>query len=158
MADRRQTGRWRQVLCLLGAIAPFLSAYDSVALATKLGPLVDYVLVASRGSSAVTVVDTRVDEVAASIPLPEPPDQYVVSAEARMLVASHRSRRALSMVSLDRATSTSLKLDFEPRQIDLDPDGRWLAVSSGAPGAVFLSPWRRDAPSIASGASLIPVL
>jgi YVTN family beta-propeller protein len=108
--------------------------------AAGLAALNDYVFVASRGSSAIAVVDTTVDEVVASVPLAAPADQYVVSEEARILVASHRQARTLSLVDLDSLKPRTLELAFEPDQIQLAPDGLTLAISGGEPGIVAIAP------------------
>lgn len=121
------------------ALAVSLFGCSPAATAASLGALDDYVFVASRGSSAIAVVDATVDEVVASVPLAAPADQYVVSEEARSLVASHRQARLLSLVDLDGRGPRTLGLDFDPEQIELAPDGRTLAISGGEQGIVAIA-------------------
>jgi YVTN family beta-propeller protein len=122
----------------LAALAAGLLGCEAAA--AGLAALDDYVFVASRGSSAIAVVDATVDEVVASVPLAAPADQYVVSKEARILVASHRQARRLSLVGLDGLEPRTLKLDFAPDQIELAPDGLTLAISGSEQGMVAIAP------------------
>jgi YVTN family beta-propeller protein len=134
MRARPRHGRMGAVVALAAGLL------GGEAAAAGLAALDDYVFVASRGSSAIAVVDATVDEVVASVPLAAPADQYVVSEEARMLVASHRARRLLSLVGLDDLEPRTLELDFVPDQIALAPDGLTLAMSGGGQGIVVIGP------------------
>jgi YVTN family beta-propeller protein len=125
---------------MVGVLAVSLFGGSPAAAAADLGALDDYVFVASRGSSAIAVVDATVDEVVASVPLAAPADQYVVSEEVRILVASHRQTRLLSLVDLDGLKARTLELDFDPEQIELAPDGRTLAISGGEQRIVAIAP------------------
>jgi YVTN family beta-propeller protein len=123
---------------VLAALAAGL--FGCAAAAADLTALDDYVFVASRGSSAVAVVDATVDEVVGSVPLAAPADQYLVSKEARVLIASHRHARTLSLVDLDSLRARTLELDFHPDQIELAPDGLTFAISSSGQGIVAIAP------------------
>ena len=134
MRGRHRCGR----IGVLAALAAGLLGGDAVA--AGLADLDDYVFVASRGSSAIAVVDATLDEVVASVPLAAPADQYVVSKDARMLIASHRQVRRLSLVDLDRLEPRTIALDFDPDQIALAPDGLTLALSGAGQGIVAIAP------------------
>jgi len=99
----------------------------------------DYVFVPSRAAAEVTLIDTRSDEVAGTLPLPSQPDDLVVSDSLGHVVYSSVTGSEIVIYDIEaQAAERRIALPFPPREIVMDPAGYMLAAADGESGRVAL--------------------
>ena len=102
------------------------------------GDLNNYVFVANRTSPEIAAIDIDHDRVATRIEIAGIPYHYVVSEQMRKLAATHIEEQSVSIFDLRRMENSVLRLQITPEQLQIDPDGRMLAIGSNRQDAVAL--------------------
>jgi YVTN family beta-propeller protein len=102
-----------------------------------------FAYVANRAAGVVTVVDTAIDKVVATIPIPDGPPQYLAFAPdgTRLYVSIFNDPdRSINRVAvLDTQTNTvltTIKVGSRPYALAVRPDGRELYVPNHDSGTV----------------------
>jgi YVTN family beta-propeller protein len=102
-----------------------------------------FAYVANRAAGIVTVVDTAIDKVVATIPIPDGPPQYLAFApDGKRLYVSvfNDPDRSINEVAvLDSQTNTvltTIKVGTRPYALDVTPDGSQIYVPNHDSGTV----------------------
>ena len=107
--------------------------------AFALEDLSHHVFVPNRASADVAVIDTRIDEVVAHIPVGRVPHQVAISLERERMVVSNTADNTLSVIDLgSMSTVATVPLGNEPEHIEIDPSGGLVAVGNIGEGTVSL--------------------
>ena len=110
-----------------------------------------FAYVANRAAGVVTVVDTAIDKVVATIPLPDGPPQYLAFAPdgSRLYVSVFQdSDRSINEVAvLDTRTNTvltTIKVGTRPYALAVKPDGSEIYVPNHDSGTVSVIETKGD--------------
>jgi YVTN family beta-propeller protein len=102
-----------------------------------------FAYIANRAAGVVTVVDTAIDKVVATIPIPDGPPQYLAFApDGKRLYVSvfNDPDRSINEVAvLDSQTNTvltTIKVGTRPYALDVTPDGSQIYVPNHDSGTV----------------------
>ncbi len=98
-----------------------------------------YIFVPNRGSSDITVIDSRTDEIVRRIGVGSVPHQVVVSTELDKLAVTNSADDTISIIDLNTFSVVStINLDQEPEHIAMNPSGDLIAVGNIAAGTISL--------------------
>jgi DNA-binding beta-propeller fold protein YncE len=132
------TGRIARCLFFLACVLATSGAVARDPIAGAQADLSGYVFVANRASSEIAVIDVGRDEVVKHVALSAIPHQFVVSDQLQKLVATHLEQQAISIADLARGDFDVLQVEIAPERLQIGPDGRLLAISSGRDNRILL--------------------
>ena len=125
-----------------------------------IAPKGKFAYIANRGAAVVTVVDTAIDKVVATIPFPDGPPQYLAFApDGRRLYVSvfNDPDRSINEVAvLDTQTNsviTTVPVGTRPYALAVKPDGSEIYVPNHDSGTVSVIDARTSTWSPTSGSS-----
>ena len=92
----------------------------------------------NEGSGSVSIIETKTDEVSATINVGERPRGLAVSADGERLYVSREDGTLIERDMYAKAESGQAKLGRLPSSIDLSPDGKVLAAAIKGDGEIVL--------------------
>ena len=104
-----------------------------------MNPLRHEIYVANQGSSSVTVIDAKRNQVEATIDVHHGPTSIAVAPDGEHAYVANSSSNSISVVDLHaRRELNTAAFPYSPSELELAPDARALAVVSHASGAIAL--------------------
>ena len=86
------------------------------------------VLVVNTDSDTVTLIDARKPEVVMDIPVGDRPTKLVTDRKERAAYVINIGSNQLSIIDLRELTVLDVPLGFEPSDLAVTPDGKWVVI------------------------------
>ncbi len=130
---------FKKSLLGVAAGAALLATFASTSASALEGSLDKYIFVPNRSSADVAIIDSRTDEVIATVPVGNVPHQVAVSKTLGKMITSNTEDNTISIIDLRTLQeAATVSLGNEPEHMEISPAGDTLAIGNIGEGTVSL--------------------
>ncbi|MBL4906376.1 MAG: hypothetical protein JKX94_02915 [Sneathiella sp.] len=130
---------FKKTLLGVAAGAALLASFAVQPASALEGSLDNYIFVPNRSSADVAIIDSRTDEVIATVPVGNVPHQVAVSKTLGKMITSNTEDNTISIIDLRTLQEVAtIALGNEPEHMEISPAGDTLAIGNIGEGTVSL--------------------